>query len=287
MKLVRFNQNRIGVVDGGTVRDVSEAAGIDPSSWPPVGMVQLIRDFPRRREAIEQAFVQARSVPLAEVTLTTPIPWPNKLIAFPVNYSAHGKEMESNSRADTQGFFLKANTSLSGASEPITIPDLPGKAFHHECELAIIIGSGGRHISRANALKHVFGYSCLVDVTVRGKQERVMRKSFDSFCPVGPWIVTADEIEDSGNLTMQLWVNDDLRQNANTRDLILDIPGMIEMASSVMTLEPGDIIATGTPEGVGPIVPGDVVTIEIERVGRMTLNVVQGKGGMNSAFANQ
>lgn len=287
MKLVRFNQNRIGVVDGGTVRDVSEAAGIDPSSWPPVGMVQLIRDFPRRREAIEQVVAQARSVPLAEVTVTTPIPWPNKLIAFPVNYSAHGKEMASNSRADTQGFFLKANTSLSGASEPIAIPDLPGKAFHHECELAIIIGSEGRHISRSDALKYVFGYSCLVDVTVRGRQERVMRKSFDSFCPVGPWIVTADEIEDPGNLTMQLWVNDDLRQNANTRDLILDIPGMIEMASSVMTLEPGDIIATGTPEGVGPIVPGDVVTIEIERVGRMTLNVVQGKGGMNSAFANQ
>lgn len=287
MKLVRFNQNRIGVVDGDSVRDVSEVAEIDPSFWPPVGMVQLIRDFPRRRAAIERAILRTPAVPLSEVALATPIPWPNKLIAFPVNYFAHGKEMASSSRADTQGFFLKANTSLSGASEPIVIPELPGKAFHHECELAIVIGFGGRHISRADALKHVFGYSCLVDVTVRGKQERVMRKSYDSFCPVGPWIVTADEIEDPGNLAMQLWVNEDLRQDANTRDLILDIPGMIEMASSVATLEPGDIIATGTPEGVGPIVPGDVVAIEIERVGRMTLKVVQGQGGMNSAFVNQ
>jgi 2-keto-4-pentenoate hydratase/2-oxohepta-3-ene-1,7-dioic acid hydratase in catechol pathway len=156
----------------------------------------------------------------------------------------------------------------------------------HECELAIIIGREGRQISAENAFDHIFGYSCLVDVTVRGDQERTMRKSYDTFTPVGPWIVTSDEVSDPTALDMKLWVDNDLRQEANTRDLIVDIPGMIVMASSVMTLYPGDIIATGTPEGVGPIKPGEKVVIEIDQVGRMELPVRRGTGGANTAFAD-
>jgi len=111
-----------------------------------------------------------------------------------------------------------------------------------------------------------------------------MRKSYDTFTPIGPVIVTSDEVGDPGSLYLKLWVNEELRQDANTRDLILDVPNMIAMASSVATLYPGDVIASGTPEGVGPIHPGDRVTIEIERVGRMSVNVEQGCGGANQAI---
>ena len=114
-----------------------------------------------------------------------------------------------------------------------------------------------------------------------------MRKSYDTFTPIGPALVTADEVGDPSNLDMKLWVNDELRQHASTRDLIVDIPNMIALASSVSTLEPGDVIATGTPEGVGPIRDGDTVTIEIERVGRMTVPVRQGQGGDNLALRKE
>jgi 2-keto-4-pentenoate hydratase/2-oxohepta-3-ene-1,7-dioic acid hydratase in catechol pathway len=131
----------------------------------------------------------------------------------------------------------------------------------------------------------VFGYSCLIDAVIRGKEERVTRKGFDTFCPVGPWVVTEDEIAGAvHSLQGRLWVNGELRQDANTRDLVLDIPGMIELASSVMTLYPGDIIATGTPAGVGPMRHGDKIRIEFERVGAMELNVIQGTTGLRSIF---
>jgi 2-keto-4-pentenoate hydratase/2-oxohepta-3-ene-1,7-dioic acid hydratase in catechol pathway len=120
---------------------------------------------------------------------------------------------------------------------------------------------------------------------VRGKEERVMRKSYETFTPVGPWIVTADEVPDPSNIDMRLWVNGQLRQSANTRDLIVDIPLMIEVASSATTLYPGDIICTGTPAGVDRIVDGDTVTIEIDHVGRMDVKVVQGRYGRNVVFA--
>jgi 2-keto-4-pentenoate hydratase/2-oxohepta-3-ene-1,7-dioic acid hydratase in catechol pathway len=120
----------------------------------------------------------------------------------------------------------------------------------------------------------VFGYACLIDVVVRGQEERVMRKSWDTFTPFGPWIMTADAVPDPANLETKLWVNDELRQHANTRDLILDIPGMIELSSRVATLYPGDIIASGTPAGVGPLRHGDRVRIAIEHLGEMTLGVM-------------
>src|SRR6185295_929942 len=142
-----------------------------------------------------------------------------------------------------------------------------------------IIGKGGRDIPLASALDHIFGYSCLLDLVVRGKEERVMRKSFDTFCPLGPWIVTADEIADPFDITLALRVNGEVRQQANTRDLIVDIPNMITMASSTMTLFPGDIIATGTPSGVGPLAAGDRVVSTIHGVGELSLDVVQGKQG--------
>ncbi|MDB6002726.1 MAG: nagL [Rhizobacter sp.] len=284
MKLVRFNEGRIGAVADGRVIDLTELLGVDSAEWPPVGMVRVIRDFDRHRGAVQARIAQGGGSPLAEVRLQTPVAWPNKLIAYPVNYVDHATEMASTGFANVQGFFLKANSSLVGPQDAIELPALPDRSVHHECELAIIIGREGREITEADALQHVFGYACLLDITLRGKEERVMRKSYDSFTVVGPWITTADEVGDPSDINLRLWVNGELRQNAQTRDLIVDIPKMISLASSAATLYPGDIIATGTPAGVGPIVGGDRVSIEIERVGRMEVPVVQGTRGRNFVF---
>jgi 2-keto-4-pentenoate hydratase/2-oxohepta-3-ene-1,7-dioic acid hydratase in catechol pathway len=283
MKLARFNGGRIGVLDGTMVRDITTVIGLDPRAWPPVGMVQFIGAY---NSLLPKIRSEMSRVPIAEagIRLEAPILWPNKLIAYPVNYIAHGQERNVTLRADANGFFLKAGSSLSGPEDAIILPDLPGREVHHEAELAIIIGKEARHVDAAQALQYAFGYACLIDVTVRGKEDRVMRKSYDTFTPIGPVIVTSDEVGDPGSLYLKLWVNEELRQDANTRDLILDVPNMIAMASSVATLYPGDVIASGTPEGVGPIHPGDRVTIEIERVGRMSVNVEQGCGGANQAI---
>ena len=272
MHLFRFDGGRIGLTVDGASYDITESLEIDPGGWPPVQMVGLIADFEKRTRGITR-HPRCKQIDMARVRLEVPIEWPNKLIAFPVNYVKHGEEMKSTTRADRAGFFLKANSSLSGPSDPIVLPDLPGREIHHECELGIVIGKKGRNVSREKAFDYIFGYACLVDVSLRGPEERVMRKSYDSFTPFGPWITTADEVPDPANLQAKLWVNDELRQNANTKDLILDIPGMIEASSRVATIFPGDIIATGTPEGVGPIKRGDRVRIAIERVGEMTLSV--------------
>ena len=283
MRLLRFDGGRVGVLRDDLVFDVTEAAGVDAKAWPPVGMIQLVANFASRRGALEAAAGEGR--PLDTVEIETPLPWPNKLVAFPANCHAHREEMSIDYTASTRGFFLKSASSLSGAGQPIVLPEPLGREVHHEGELALIIGRRGRHISRAEALDHVFGYACLLDITVRGLDvERTMRKSYDTFTPVGPWITTADEVGDPSALGLKLWVGDELRQDANTRDLIVDVPEMIEMASSVLTLEPGDLIATGTPEGVAAIRPGDVVTVEIERVGRLSVDVVQGQGGSNRAL---
>jgi 2-keto-4-pentenoate hydratase/2-oxohepta-3-ene-1,7-dioic acid hydratase in catechol pathway len=272
MRVFRFDGGRLGIADGQSAYDVTDALGMSPSEWPPVQMVRLIAGYQELTRDITK-HPSTRRINLADVRLDVPIAWPNKLLAFPVNYLKHGEEMKSKNRADLNGFFLKANSSLSGPADPIILPPLPGREIHHECELGIVIGRRGRNISRGEALLHIFGYACLIDVVVRGNEERVMRKSYDTFCPFGPWITTADEVPDPADLNARLWVNGKLRQNANTRDLIVDIPGMIELASRVATLEPGDIIATGTPEGVGPIVRGDTVRIAIDHLGEMSLKV--------------
>jgi 2-keto-4-pentenoate hydratase/2-oxohepta-3-ene-1,7-dioic acid hydratase in catechol pathway len=285
MKIARFNGGRIGIVVGDTIRDVTAAAGIDPAEWPPVGPVRLIANFAALRGKLAAAAQTAPAIPLDEARLETPVPWPNKVIAYPTNYRDHVAEMGSTTRADLQGYFLKANSSLSGPNDPIELPDVPGREVHHECEIALVIGREGRQIPAERAMEYVFGYSCLLDITIRGKEERVMRKSFDTFTPVGPWIVTADEIPDPADMKMRLWVNGEKRQEATTKDLIVDIPQMIAIASSASTLYPGDLIATGTPAGVGPIRDGDRVTIEVDNVGRMSVPVVAGKRGSSPVFS--
>lgn len=288
MKIASFDGGRIGVVVGDEIVDVTTLGGAAPGSWPPVGMLRLIADFARLKPELQHAIATAPRRRLDSVRLETPIAWPNKIVAFPANYHEHIEEMGpaliSKFRASGQGFFLKANSSLSGPSDPIVLPNVPGREIHHECELAIIIGKGGRDIAASAAFDHIFGYSCLLDIVLRGQEERVMRKSFDSFCPVGPWITSADEVRDPGAIELSLRVNGALRQRAVTADLIVGIPGMIAMASGVMTLAPGDIIASGTPAGVAPIVDGDVLMIEIGGIGAMRLHVVQGAQGRHPVW---
>lgn len=287
MRIARFDDNRIGVVvDEASLVDVTDALGFG-EEWPPVGPNRLIADFDHYRPVLEQAAAAGPGIPLDTVVLRTPIPWPNKVIAYPVNYHDHGREMQAGYRATNQGFFLKPPSSLSGAGEPVILPNVPGREVHHESELAIIIGKQARGIAREDWKDYVFGYACLLDMVVRGREERVFRKAYDSFCPVGPWVTTADEVPDPENLSMKLWVNGELRQDANTRDLVLDIPGMVEMAAAVMTLYPGDVIATGTPAGVGPVVDGDVIRITIDHCGEMNVPVIQGSEGWSPVFETE
>ncbi len=284
MKLLRFNGFRMGVTDGVKVVDVSGLCGASEADWPPVAANRLIRDFEELRPQLQRLLASEPGVPIDTVRLETPVPWPNKLMAYPVNYHDHAKEMASRGLANVQGYFLKSNSSLVGPADAIELPALTGREVHHECEIALVIGKQCRDVAPEHAMEHVFGFACLLDMTIRGKEERVFRKSYDSFTPVGPWIVTADEVPDPADINMKLWVNDELRQQANTRDLIVNMPQMVAIASSASTLYPGDLIATGPPAGVGPVRDGDLVTIEVEHVGRMALRVVQGGRGANIVF---
>lgn len=287
MRIARFNKGRIGLVEGEEIVDITDPAGVDVEAWPPTGMVSLLGRMGAMPERISLLGENAPRLLLSDVRLDCPIDWPNKVIAYPANYQAHIEEQKvsdvgliSEFAANSQGFFLKSNSSLSGPADPIMLPPVPHREIHHECEMAVIIGKRGRGISRDRAMEYVFGYSCLVDVVIRGREERVMRKSYDSFCPLGPWIVTPEGL-DPFNLNLKLTVNGEVRQQANTRDMILDIPAMIEMASAVMTLYPGDVIASGTPAGVGPITDGDRLVSEVEGLGCLDLAVRKHDVGMH------
>ena len=244
MKIARFNGGRIGIVIGETIRDVTAAAAVEPAEWPPVGMVRLIANFSALRDKLTAAAQSAPALSLADVRLETPVPWPNKIIAYPTNYRDHAAEMSTTTHADLQGYFLKANSSLSGPNDPIELPDIPGREIHHECEIALVIGKEGRRIPAERAFEYVFGYACLLDITIRGKEERVMRKSFDTFTPLGPYVETKIDPHD---LTIQLFQNGQLRQNSNTSQLIFNCYQLVSFISTNMTLLPGDVILTGTP----------------------------------------
>ncbi|MGE5146512.1 MAG: fumarylacetoacetate hydrolase family protein, partial [Candidatus Eiseniibacteriota bacterium] len=165
-----------------------------------------------------------------------------------------------------------AGSALIGCGQEIVLR-FDTRRNDHEAELGVIIGKKADRVSRADAMSYVAGYSIALDMTVRGTEDRSLRKSLDTYSVLGPWMVTADEIKDPGNIEFSIKVNDELRQHANTRDLIFDIPKLIEYASSFYALHPGDIIMTGTPEGVGPVKPGDVMHVEFQNIGKMDVKV--------------
>lgn len=292
MRIARFNGGRIGVVrpdtdagGGAVVHDVTGAVDVDPGEWPPVGMNRVIAGFAEHRTRIEEALADAETHPVTEVRFDTPIPWPCALVAIPVNYSDHAVEMSSPAVSRNAGFFVLGASSLAGHGGPVELPNVAGREVHHEAELAVVIGRRCRGVSAADALDHVFGYSCLMDVTVRGREERAFRKSHETFTPVGPWITTRDEVgDDLGSLHVVLDVDGEVRQDVTVDKMIMPVPDLIEMCSSVMTLEPGDIIATGTGAGVGPLHDQETATLRISRVGELSVAVTRGQLGNNSVY---
>lgn len=282
MRICRFNANRLGVIQGDQVFDVSGALAVLPaSSYPLPGHDLLIAHLAQVRAHIEQILPRAVAVPLQRVTLLAPVANPGKIIGAPVNYKKHLEEARADSgihhnnqvlEIQKIGLFLKANSSLVGAGQGITIRH-PGRRNDHEAELVVVIGKTGFNIARKDAWQHIAGYSSGLDMTTRGPEERSLRKSVDSYSVLGPCLVTADELADASNLDFSLTVNGEARQKANTRDLIIGIHELIEFASSFYTLHPGDLIYTGTPEGVGPVLPGDQIVTEFQGIGRMDVAV--------------
>jgi 2-keto-4-pentenoate hydratase/2-oxohepta-3-ene-1,7-dioic acid hydratase in catechol pathway len=214
---------------------------------------------------------------------------PGKIIAAPVNYAKHASEVASDSQLNAgnpghlvtiqkAGLFLKANSSLVGPGEGIGLWHLE-RRNDHEVELAVVIGKRANNVSRGEALAHVAGYAIGLDISIRGQEDRSFRKSPDSYTVLGPWLVTPDEIPDPGQLDLSITLNGEIRQNSNTKYMTLGVAELIEMASSFYTLHPGDIISTGTPEGVSPIVPGDVIVATIEKIGSMEVRVRAAEAG--------
>lgn len=212
-------------------------------------------------------------IPLRDVRLRVPVADPSKIIAAPVNYRDHQAEMNVDTQVGALGFFLKAPSSLLDPGGTIQLP-YHDRRFDQEGELAVIIGRTARSVSEQDALSYVFGYTGLLDITMRGGEDRSVRKSFDTFTPMGPVLVTADEFGDPGEVELRCWVSSELRQKAATRDLIWSVARLVSYASSVATLYPGDVIATGTPAGVGPLTAGDTIRLALSGLGLdLTANV--------------
>ncbi len=241
--------------------------------WPPTLTRRLVEAFDRLRARFEARLTSGDGVPLAGVRLEPPVVHPSKVIGAYANYRAHHREMGGTDDRESPEVFLKAPSSIIGPGDLIRLPALPDRAIHHEAELAVVMKARTKAVPAGRAMERVFGYTGLMDITVRGKGERSRRKSYDTFTPMGPVLLTADEIPEPHDLDIRLWVDDVLRQRASTRDMVCSIPELIEYTAAVMTLEPGDVIATGTPEGVGPIAAGNTVTLEISRIGRLTVRV--------------
>jgi 2-keto-4-pentenoate hydratase/2-oxohepta-3-ene-1,7-dioic acid hydratase in catechol pathway len=208
----------------------------------------------------------------SSIQVVAPVTDPTKVVAAPVNYRNHQAEMNAGSCIDSLGVFLKAPSSLLEHRGVIRLP-YTDRRFDQEGEFAAVIGTTARHVTESNALRHVFGFTCLLDMTMRGGEDRSVRKSFDTFTPVGPTIVSPDEASPIEVMQLRLWVNGVLRQHANVSKLIWGLPRLISYASSVMTLVPGDIVTTGTPEGVGRVYDGDQISLEITSLDRLDASV--------------
>lgn len=280
MKLVRFEFDghvglgairHDGVVDLGHVTECAD------------DMQAMIAGWPQYRHTVANAIVSLPSaVPLAQVRLLAPIERPGKIMAIGLNYADHIAESRLPAPAH-QFWFAKATTSINGPYDAIQLPKVSA-ALDYEAELVAVVGKRGRHIPAARASEHLFGFCAGNDVSVRDWQKHtsqfVVGKSFDTHAPVGPWIVTCDEIGDPHELGIRCLVNDELRQSSNTRHLVFDIYEQVAYLSQAMTLEPGDLIFTGTPGGVGSAMKpprflreGDRVRVEIDHIGAIEATV--------------
>jgi len=271
VKLASFTRNggvEIGVVEGGQIVPLDAAAS----------MMELIARWPAAQGAVRAAAQDGPRIALGSVRLLPPIPRPGKILAIGLNYADHIREM-GHEMPTRQVWFSKPATAANGPYDPIRLPRV-SSAVDYEAELVAVIGQGGRNIPKERVADSVFGYCCGNDVTARDWQRAtsqwMLGKGFDSHAPFGPWITTADEVGDPHALGVRSFVNGEKRQDSNTCHFVFDVWEQIAHVSEVMTLEPGDLIFTGTPGGVGMgfeppkyLAPGDIVRVEIDKLGAL------------------
>jgi 2-keto-4-pentenoate hydratase/2-oxohepta-3-ene-1,7-dioic acid hydratase in catechol pathway len=275
-------------VQGGEVIDVTAALEVlAPRRWPAPPGDALIAGLDAVRARALAIAPQSPRRPLGAVQLKAPVANPSKIVNAPINYQAHIEEAkrdqgiahgrEIKTIADW-GLFLKSSSSLIGPGEPLRLR-FAERRNDHEVELAVVIGRIANRVARADALSYVCGYAIGLDMTLRGPELPSFRKSIDTYSVLGPWLVTRDEIPDPGGLELWLTVNGEPRQRSNTRRMVYDVPRLIEYASSFYTLHPGDLIFSGTPEGVGPVKPGDEIRAGIEGIGELVVRVAPDYAG--------
>jgi 2-keto-4-pentenoate hydratase/2-oxohepta-3-ene-1,7-dioic acid hydratase in catechol pathway len=269
---------RPGLVIGDEIADISAVAG---RSYLPV---DILAAGPGGIEAIEQAARSSSRIPLKSAKLTAPLRRPGKILGIGLNYRDHAKET-GREPPTTQMWFNKQSSALHGPFDPVLMPAV-STALDYEVELVVVIGKYGRHVPRERAHEIIAGYMTGCDYSVRDWQRAtptmIMGKGFDTHAPVGPWITTPDEAGDVSNMGLKCWVNDDLRQAGNTGEMIFDVPAQIEHLTKAFALEPGDLIFTGTPAGVGAaftppkfVKVGDRVRVEVERLGAIEAAIIQ------------
>ncbi len=296
MKFCRFGDGRLGLVEGNIVRDVTAALDVLPHCAYPLPQHDIfIANLDAVATRARAVAKDAPALPLESLTLLSPVANPGKIIAAPVNYQKHLNEVRDNPQLhgnnpgntftiQTAGLFLKATSSLVGPGQGIVVR-CAKRRTDHEVELAVVIGRTASRVKREEALSYVAGYSIGLDISIRGSEDRSFRKSPDSYSVLGPWLVTADEIPDPGVLDLQITVNGQQRQHSNTKYMILGVPELIELASAFYTLQPGDLLFTGTPEGVSPIQAGDRIVATIDKIGAMTVETRADEGRAESEMS--
>ena len=280
MRICRFNDDRLGIILSGLVYDATAIQNQIRANAPyAMHGDPVVKALPEYRGRLLAEAAKVQGVPVGSVKLLAPVARPSKVMAAPSNYKTHIAEMgtgKGNSKftgkIGEDGIFLKANSAIVGQSAGIPIR-FPERRTDHELELVIVIGKQGTDISQEKALDHIAGYCLGLDMVVRGPEDRSFRKSIDGYAVLGPWMVTADEIENVEDIPLSLKVNDQLRQQCNTKDLVFGIRQLIEFASSFYTLYPGDVFYSGTTSGVGPVKPGDIITVESPLIGTMSVPV--------------
>lgn len=274
MKLCYFNDYRLGVIKGDAVVDVTDAVKDIPHLDSRDLIIGLIARWDSHKAKVEKAANEGTGMPLSKVRLRPPVPKPGNIVCMAVNYMEDGTLKEK----PQINAFHKAASAVIGDGDTMVLPDVPASIFEGEAELALIIGKPATRVSQADAMKHIFGYTCFIDGSARGLPPPgnvfFQMKSRDTFAPIGPCIVTADEIADPQNLAITLTNNGQVMQKFNTNDMAHQIPRCIEWASSIHTLNPGDILATGTNHrGLHAFMDGDKVELTIEKVGTLKFNV--------------
>ncbi|GAB3170930.1 hypothetical protein GCM10027059_38260 [Myceligenerans halotolerans] len=273
MRLASTVDARLHAVVGDRLVDLTDAVGVAGAGAGAGGpLLAFLERGGSLAELTSLDLDGLPSRPLEGARLAAPIARPGKVIGAPVNYLDHQAEMSEQKTIAEYGVFLKANSSVIGPDDAIRLPYTDVRT-DQEGELAVVVGRTASRVAVADALDHVLGYAPVLDITVRSTEDRSTRKSFDTFTPFGPWITTADEVGDPGELELRCWVGGELRQRVSTEELILDVAELVAYTSHVMTLHPGDVIATGTPAGVGPIAAGQRVVVEIDRLGRLDVPV--------------